>query len=87
MFLIIYFIVIGVGGTLLVFMGIPMQQAYFSALESISNTGLAVSLEGIPTQYSAFPMGAKWVLSLVMLTGRLELYTILLLLTRTFWRK
>lgn len=87
MFLIIYFIVIGVGGTLLVFMGIPMQQAYFSALESISNTGLSVSLEGIPTQYSAFPIGAKWVLSFVMLTGRLELYTILLLLTRTFWKK
>lgn len=87
MFLIIYFIVIGIGGTLLVFMGIPMQQAYFSALESISNTGLSVSLEGIPTQYSAFPVGAKWVLALVMLTGRLELYTILLLMTRTFWKK
>lgn len=87
MFLIIYVIVIGIGGTLLVFMGIPMESAYFSSLESISNTGISVSLEGIPTQYSAFPDGAKWTLSAVMLTGRLELYTVLLLLTPTFWRK
>lgn len=87
MFLIIYVIVIGVGGTLIVFMGIPMEEAYFSTLESISNTGISVSLDGIPTQYNAYPTGAKWVLSLVMLTGRLELYTILLLLTRTFWKK
>ncbi|MCM1319053.1 MAG: TrkH family potassium uptake protein [Muribaculaceae bacterium] len=87
MFLIIYVIVIGVGGTLLVLMDIPMQDAYFSTLESISNTGIAVSLDGIPTQYSAYPTGAKWTLAAVMLTGRLELYTILLLLTRTFWKK
>lgn len=87
MFLVIYFIVIGVAGTLLIFMGIPMQQAYFSALEAISNTGMSVSLEGIPTQYSAFPESAKWTLSLVMLTGRLELYTVLLLFTGTFWKK
>ena len=87
MFLVIYFIVIGVAGTLLIFMGIPMQQAYFSALEAISNTGMSVSLEGIPTQYSAFPESAKWTLSLVMLTGRLEPYTVLLLFTGTFWKK
>ncbi len=87
MFLIIYVIVIGVAGTLLVLMNIPMEQAYFSVLESISNTGLSVSLEGIPTQYSAFPLCAKWVLAFVMVTGRLELYTILLLLTPTFWKK
>ncbi|MCM1005254.1 MAG: TrkH family potassium uptake protein [Prevotella sp.] len=87
MFLIIYVIVIGVGGTLLVFMDIPMEDAYFSTLESISNTGISVSLEGIPTDYAAYPLGAKWVLSSVMLTGRLELYTILLLLTKTFWKK
>lgn len=86
MFLIIYVIVIGVGGTVLVCLGIPMEEAYFSALESISNTGLSVSLDGIPTEYSAFPIAAKWTLATVMLTGRLELYTILLLLTRTFWK-
>lgn len=87
MFLVIYVLVLGVTGTLLVCLGVPMEDAYFSALESISNTGLSVSLEGIPTLYSEFPTVAKWILALTMLIGRLELYTILLLFTRTYWKK
>lgn len=87
MFLIIYVMVIAAAGTVLVCLGISMQDAYFSALESISNTGMAVSLEGIPTVYSAYPTAGKWVLALVMLTGRLELYTVLLLFTPAFWMK
>lgn len=87
MFLIIYVMVLGVAGTLLVCLGIPMEDAYFSALESISNTGLSVNLEGIPTEYNAFPVAAKWILALTMLIGRLELYTVLLLFTRTYWKK
>ena len=87
MFIIIYVLVIGAAGTVFVCLGIPMVDAYFSALEAISNTGISVSLEGIPTNYSAFPPLGKWVLSLVMLIGRLELYTVLLLFTGTFWTK
>lgn len=87
MFMIIYVIVIIVSGTLLVLIGIPMEDAYFSTLESIANTGVSVNLEGVQTQYSAYPLEAKWVLAFVMLTGRLELYTVLLLMTSTFWRK
>ena len=87
MFLIMYVFVIGVAGTLLVLMGIPMDNAYFAALESISNAGLGVSLEGVTTDYSVYPIAGKWILSIVMLTGRLEIYTVLLLLTPTYWRK
>lgn len=87
MFLIVYVMVIGLAGTIFVCMGMNMMDAYFSALEAISNTGISVSLEGIPTDYSAFPTLGKWVLSLVMLTGRLELYTVLLLFTPTFWTR
>lgn len=36
---------------------------------------------------ATLPTGALWVLSLLMLLGRLELYTVLILLTRGFWRR
>lgn len=87
MFLILYITVIVTAGTALICMGVPMEEAYFSVLESISNTGLGVDLNGLPASYFFYPVAAKWTLCFVMLTGRLELYTILLLFTTMFWKK
>ena len=36
---------------------------------------------------SSLPDAAKWLLSLLMLLGRLELFTVLLLFTPDFWKK
>ena len=37
--------------------------------------------------WSALPDAAKWLLSFLMLLGRLELFTVLLLFTSDFWKK
>lgn len=87
MFIVLYIVVILVGGTALICMGIPMEDSYFSVLEAISNTGLGVDLGGQPANYFFYPVACKWVLCFVMLTGRLELYTVLLLFTTMFWKK
>lgn len=86
-FMLLYFIVIVTAGMALVCMGLPLADSVFSVLEAITNTGLGVSLEGQPMTYADYPTGAKLLLAIVMLTGRLELYTVLVLFTGSFWRK
>ena len=86
-FLCIYVILIIVGGVVLTATGIPLVDAFFSSFSCIGNTGLGAGVTGYGGSYDIIPNVGKWVLSLLMLMGRLELFTVLLLFTRTFWKK
>lgn len=86
-FLFIYGIVIIVGGMILCLLGMPLRDGFFCALSAVSNTGLGTDTTGIAGNFSLVPDVAKWLLSFIMLVGRLELFTILLIFTPNFWRK
>lgn len=86
-FLFLYLIVILIGGTILTFFGMSLNDSFFCALSAISNTGLGTDATGIAGNYMYVPDACKWILSLLMLIGRLELYTILLWFTPVFWQK
>lgn len=86
-FLFVYVIVIFAGGTVLVLMGLPLKDSFFVTLSAISNTGLGTDITGIGGNFALIPAGGKWLLSFIMLVGRLELFTILLLFFPSFWRK
>ncbi|MBD5306989.1 MAG: TrkH family potassium uptake protein [Bacteroides sp.] len=86
-FLFLYILVIMVGGTLLTIMGLSLTDSFFYALSAISNAGLGTEVACVTQHYSTIPDVAKWLLALLMLIGRLELYTVLLLFTPMFWRK
>lgn len=86
-FLCIYVILVVIGGLILTAIGIPLVDAFFSAFSCIGNTGLGAGVTGYGGSYDIIPDVGKWVLSLLMLMGRLELFTVLLLFSRTFWKK
>lgn len=86
-FLCLYVIVIFASGTVLVMLGVSLRESFFYSLSAISNTGIGTDAVGLGEGFSSLPDAAKWVLSLVMLTGRLELYTVLLIFTPYFWTK
>lgn len=86
-FMLLYFIVIIIAGLALVCMGLPLGDSLFSVFEAITNAGLGVNLDGDPTTYGDYPVLGKYLLALVMLIGRLELYTVLVLATASFWRR
>ena len=86
-FLCIYVLLIVFGGIILTAIGIPLVDAFFSAFSCIGNTGLGADVTGYGGSYDIIPDMGKWVLALLMLMGRLELFTVLLLFSRTFWRK
>lgn len=86
-FLCLYVLLIMAGGILLTAFGIPLVDSFFSAFSCISNTGLGAGVTGYGSSYEIIPDVGKWVLALLMLIGRLELFTVLILFTRSFWRK
>ena len=86
-FLFMYIIIIVAGGVLLSQMGLELSDGFFCALQAISNTGLGSDATGVNGDYSLVSDGAKWLLSFIMLTGRLEIFTILLVFTPSFWKK
>ena len=86
-FLCIYMILIVVGGLIISAMGVPAVDAFFSSLACMCNSGFGADTTGLGSDYLAMPDAAKWVLSFLMLTGRLEIFTILLLFAPSFWHK
>lgn len=86
-FLFLYVIVIVLGGTFLVVIGLPLKDSFFISLSAVSNTGIGTDITGINGNFALIPDVAKWFISLLMLVGRLELFTILILFLPSFWRK
>ncbi len=86
-FLCIYVIVIMVGGIILTATGLPLIDSFFSAFSRVSNTGFGAGVTGYGGSFDIIPASGKWVLSMLMLIGRLELFTVLILFTRGFWTK
>ncbi|MBN1531609.1 MAG: Trk system potassium transporter TrkA [Spirochaetes bacterium] len=58
-----------------------------AALATLGNIGPGFGLVGPTENYSIFSGFVKWLLCFAMLIGRLELYTVLVLFTPTFWRR
>lgn len=72
---------------LLTFMGIDLVSSLGAVAANINNIGPGLGSVGPTDNYAHFPAVAKWLLSFLMLIGRLELFTVLVLLTPIFWRK
>lgn len=86
-FVILYLICVFVGWTLLVFMGLNLEDALGIVLSSMGNTGPGLGSFGPAFSWNALPDAAKWVLSFMMLIGRLEVFGILLMFAPSFWEK
>ena len=67
--------------------GLDFLTSISGAASAIANVGPGLGpVIGPDGNYASIPDAAKWVLSAGMLLGRLELFTIMVLFTRTFWR-
>lgn len=66
--------------------GLDMITALSSVAATLNLVGPGLGDVGATDNYAAVSDGGRWILSAVMLTGRLEVYTVLVLLTPVFWR-
>jgi trk system potassium uptake protein TrkH len=86
-FLIFYIFIIVVTVVVFCASGVNFDESIGAAVSAIGNVGISIGQFGPSGTYAEFPMIAKWVMSFVMLVGRLEIFTVLLLFTRALWRK
>lgn len=82
------FTIIIIGSTAVLMMcGLSISEAFGCVLTSISNIGPGLGSQGPSGSFASIPAFGKWYLAFLMLIGRLELFTILLLFSPTFWKK
>ena len=85
-FFILYLLAFIVGTLGFSMMRIDFESAIGLAASSLGNVGPALGDFGPANNYSALPPIGKWWSSFLMLIGRLELFTVLILFTPFFWR-
>ncbi|MDE6609369.1 MAG: TrkH family potassium uptake protein [Muribaculaceae bacterium] len=78
-FILIYIGIIIGGSLALSALGLPYMDAFYTSISCTGNTGLG-------GEYVAVPDIGKWILSFLMLTGRLEIYSVIVLFSKTFWK-
>ncbi|QDG79629.1 TrkH family potassium uptake protein [Labrenzia sp. PHM005] len=87
-FLVVYLGSVGIITVALSFFDLDLVTAISAAATSVGNVGPGLGpMIGPAGHFAPLPDGAKWLLSFAMLVGRLELFTVLVLLDPDFWSK
>jgi trk system potassium uptake protein TrkH len=86
-FMMIYFLVFSLGSIVMAWVGLDFESALGSVATSLGNIGPGIGSVGPVHNFAHVPMTGKWVLSFLMLMGRLELFTVLILFTPYFWKQ
>ena len=86
-FVSIYILVVIVSTIILTLLGLNVEEAFSASGACLSSIGPGLGSVGPVGSYAALPIAAKWLLTFLMLIGRLELYTVLLLFVPSFWNK
>jgi len=85
-FIIIYLMLLCFGAFFISFMGYDLLTSFSTSASMLGNIGPGIGAFGPFTNYSSFPIVGKWFLSALMLLGRLELLTVMILFARSFYR-
>lgn len=86
-FLMAYLVLCLTAYFIMILVGVDSTNSFTIALSCASNVGPTLGLEIGPTMsWSLLPMGVKWILSALMLMGRLEIFTVLVIFTPAFWK-
>jgi len=86
-FFLIYVLVFAVGVIVLALVGLDFETSIGATIASLGNIGPGIGGVGPVENYSFFTPFTKWFLSFLMLLGRLELFTVLIVLSPAFWRR
>jgi trk system potassium uptake protein TrkH len=87
-FILIFMIIFFIGTFVMASLGLDFPSAMGSVAATLGNIGPGIGIvgPGDAQNFAQIPPFGKWFLSFLMLLGRLELFTVLMLLTPFFWR-
>lgn len=86
-FIMMYLLIYGIGVFIISFTGMDFPTALGAVATCLGNVGPGIGDVGPAHTFSEVTPFAKWVLCFLMLLGRLELFTVLMLFSRSFWKK
>lgn len=86
-FFLFYIFVFAAGTLIMSIIGLDFLTAVGATATSIGNVGPAIAGVGPTLNFANIPDLGKWVLSFLMLMGRLELFTVLIIFSPAFWQK
>jgi trk system potassium uptake protein TrkH len=83
----IWLFLLGAGAALLSIWGLELETAITAAATTLGNIGPGMHDIAPSKTFAPFAPGAKLVMAALMVLGRLEIYTVLIILTPGFWRR
>jgi trk system potassium uptake protein TrkH len=86
-FAFLYIFIVFFSWVVLTLSGMSFIEALGASISAISNIGPGFGAIGPSGSYAGIPVFAKWYMSFLMIVGRLEIFTVLILFTPTFWKK
>lgn len=86
-FFVLYIVIFGISTTIFSFMEPDLNSAMGAVATSLGNIGPGLGNVGPVENFLHITPGGKWFLSFLMLLGRLELFTVLVLFTPSFWKE
>ncbi len=86
-FFLLYVLIMVAGSAIMTMYGLDFASAIGASVATLGNIGPAIGNLGPVDNYAHIPSGGKWVLSFFMLLGRLEIFTVLLLFSPSFWKR
>lgn len=86
-FFILFMLIFATSVFIMSAMGLDMATSFGSVAATLGNIGPGLGAVGPTDNYAHIPAVGKWFLTFLMLSGRLELYTVIILLSPSFWRK
>jgi trk system potassium uptake protein TrkH len=86
-FVTLYFLILCFSAIVISFMGYDIITSFGTSAAMLGNIGPGLGSFGPFTNYSALPVAGKWFMTALMLLGRLELMTVLILFSKSFYRK
>jgi trk system potassium uptake protein TrkH len=75
------------GAFTLTFVGVDFESAIWSSITCLGNVGTNIGMYGPTETYASMHSAGKWVLSFLMMIGRLEVFTVLVLFSKAYWRE
>ncbi len=86
-FVISYVFFFSVGALILTFLGVDFMSAIGASIACLANIGPALGDFGPIDNYAGMPWLGKWTMALLMMIGRLEVFTVLVLFSKAYWRE
>lgn len=86
-FFVLYMLILVTGTFVMSELGMDLPTSIGAVAATLGNVGPGLGLVGPTDNYGFVPDVGKWCLSLLMLMGRLEIYTVIVLLSRATWQR